>query len=50
MRSNAMFDAIPVFSPAANGAFVSEIDAQDIDTEEDWRLDELKFQMRLKPS
>lgn len=46
MRSNAMFDAIPVFSPSANAVVVSDMDAQDIDTEEDWRLAELKFQMR----
>jgi pseudaminic acid cytidylyltransferase len=46
MRSHAMFDAIPVFSPAANAVVVSDMDAQDIDTEEDWRLAELKFQMR----
>jgi N-acylneuraminate cytidylyltransferase len=46
MRSNAMFDAIPVLSPSANAVVLSDMDAQDIDTEEDWRLAELKFQIR----
>lgn len=45
-----MFDAIPVSSPAANAVVVSDMDAQDIDTEEDWLLVELKFQLRLQTS
>lgn len=49
MRSNAMFDAIPVFSPSANAVIVSDMDAQDIDTEEDWLLAELKYQIRHSP-
>jgi pseudaminic acid cytidylyltransferase len=46
MRSNAMFDNIPILSPSANGVIVSDIEAQDIDTEEDWKLAELKYQIR----
>jgi N-acylneuraminate cytidylyltransferase len=48
MRSNAMFDKIPVFSPSANAVVVSDMEAQDIDTEEDWLLAELKYQIRSR--
>jgi N-acylneuraminate cytidylyltransferase len=46
MRSNAMFDKIPVFSPSAAAVIVSDLEAQDIDTEEDWLLAELKYRIR----
>ncbi|MDZ4288131.1 MAG: pseudaminic acid cytidylyltransferase [Prosthecobacter sp.] len=46
MRSNAMFDGIRILSPAANAVVVSSREVQDIDTEEDWLLAELKYRLR----
>ena len=49
-RSEPWLKRIPVFGPQAAAIVISELEAQDIDNETDWRLAEMKheFRQRLK--
>ena len=45
-RSGHMLQRIPVFGPDAAGVVISELEAQDIDNEDDWMLAEMKHEFR----
>lgn len=48
-RTEALFKARTLIGPQVAPIQLSEMEAQDIDTEDDWRLAELKFQLRSTP-
>lgn len=45
-RTALMRSGVPILGPRSGALPISEMDAQDIDNEDDWRLAELKFMMR----
>jgi N-acylneuraminate cytidylyltransferase len=45
-RSKAIFDQRPVLGPGAAPLVLSEMEAQDIDNEDDWRIAEVKYSIR----
>ena len=48
MRSEAMFQRIPVLGPDAGFVILSELDAHDIDNDVDWQMAELKYKLRTQ--
>ncbi len=45
-RTERMRDGLPILGPHSGAVIIPEMDAQDIDNEEDWHLAELKYQLR----
>jgi pseudaminic acid cytidylyltransferase len=45
-RTALMRSGLPILGPQSGAVVISEMDAQDIDNEDDWRMAELKFTMR----
>jgi N-acylneuraminate cytidylyltransferase len=49
-RTQRFLDSLELMGPNCNAIVLSEMDAQDIDTEDDWAIAELKFELRQAPA